>query len=132
MPNAGPRLCQLTLSWERHAPSHTAPCDLSTPSRVRGWRGVYQELDTPHVGRREKKAPTPCSRCAQELLLHWNGPTMTGVWLELCQACDADRPAASALIHWIRDPGRRRKRPKARPADPCAPTAGSSFTDARW
>ncbi|WP_406396834.1 hypothetical protein [Streptomyces uncialis] len=29
--------------------------------------------------------------------LHWNGPLMTGVWMELCPACAARRPAARAL-----------------------------------
>ncbi|WP_443071242.1 DUF6300 family protein [Streptomyces sp. YIM 132580] len=31
---------------------------------------------------------------------------MTGVWMELCPACDAHRPAACSLIQWHRDPGR--------------------------
>ncbi|MFI9772461.1 DUF6300 family protein [Streptomyces sp. NPDC052415] len=35
-----------------------------------------------------------------------NGPAMTGGWLELCPVCDADRPAATALIGWIRDSDR--------------------------
>ncbi|MFR0367583.1 DUF6300 family protein [Streptomyces sp. MCC20] len=61
----------------------------------------------PHVGTPEKTEPTPCSRCAQDLLLYWNGPAMTGVWLELCPICDASRPAATALIAWIRDSDRR-------------------------
>lgn len=38
--------------------------------------------------------------------LHWNGPLMTGVWMELCPACAARRPAASAFIRWHRDPDR--------------------------
>ncbi|MCX5256730.1 DUF6300 family protein [Streptomyces canus] len=29
---------------------------------------------------------------------------MTGVWMELCPACDAHRPAARAFIRWYRDP----------------------------
>ncbi|MFH8503563.1 DUF6300 family protein [Streptomyces flaveolus] len=31
---------------------------------------------------------------------------MTGVWMELCPACDARRPAARAFIQWYRDPDR--------------------------
>jgi SAM-dependent methyltransferase len=54
----------------------------------------------------------PCSRCGGDLLLQWNGPWGTGVWMELCPACDAERPAARALIRWHRDPGRD---PKALP-----------------
>ncbi|MFF3350746.1 DUF6300 family protein [Streptomyces sp. NPDC002779] len=45
----------------------------------------------------------PCSRCGRDLLLQWNGPWATGVWMELCPACDAERLAASALIDWHRD-----------------------------
>ncbi|MFD8421819.1 DUF6300 family protein [Streptomyces sp. NPDC059466] len=45
----------------------------------------------------------PCSRCGSTLQLQWNGPLMTGVWMELCAACDAYRPAARAFIHWYRD-----------------------------
>ncbi|WP_331726598.1 DUF6300 family protein [Streptomyces uncialis] len=48
----------------------------------------------------------PCSRCGGVLLLHWHGPLMTGVWMELCPACDARRPAASAFIRRYRDPDR--------------------------
>ncbi|MFI0813455.1 DUF6300 family protein [Streptomyces echinatus] len=55
----------------------------------------------------------PCSRCGTELLLHWHGPLMTGVWMELCPACDAHRPAARTFIAWYRDPDRD---PKALPA----------------
>ncbi|MFF9627256.1 DUF6300 family protein [Streptomyces griseosporeus] len=50
--------------------------------------------------------------CGTELLLHWHGPLMTGVWMELCPACDARRPAARAFIQWHRDPERD---PKALP-----------------
>ncbi|MGW7646416.1 DUF6300 family protein [Streptomyces bobili] len=39
---------------------------------------------------------TWCSRCGADLLLHWHGPRMTGVWMELCPACNARRPAARA------------------------------------
>jgi hypothetical protein len=48
----------------------------------------------------------PCSRCHAELLLHWHGPLMTGVWMELCAACVAHRPAVRALIQWYRDSDR--------------------------
>ncbi|MER6406229.1 hypothetical protein ABT269_22475 [Streptomyces viridosporus] len=30
-----------------------------------------------------------CSRCGTELLLHWHGPLMTGVWMELRSAARA-------------------------------------------
>ncbi|MGX1887644.1 DUF6300 family protein [Streptomyces sp. NPDC055287] len=40
------------------------------------------------------------SRCSGDLLLHWHGPLITGEWMELCPACDADRPAARAFIRW--------------------------------
>ncbi|WP_327675393.1 MULTISPECIES: DUF6300 family protein [unclassified Streptomyces] len=50
--------------------------------------------------------PVPCSRCGTELLLHWHGPLMTGVWMELCPACDSGRPAARAFIQWYRNPDR--------------------------
>jgi hypothetical protein len=49
-----------------------------------------------------------CSRCKGDLLLQWNGLWGTGVWMELCPACDA--PAACAFIQWHRDPD-----PKALP-----------------
>ncbi|MFE6904022.1 DUF6300 family protein [Streptomyces sp. NPDC057717] len=48
----------------------------------------------------------PCSRCGGDLLLHWHGPLMTGVWMELCPACDVHRPAARAFIQWYRDADR--------------------------
>ncbi|MGI5461092.1 DUF6300 family protein [Streptomyces sp. CA-249302] len=54
-----------------------------------------------------RRSRPPCSRCAAELLLYWNGPATTGVWLELCPVCDANRPAGTALIAWIRDSDRR-------------------------
>ncbi|MFI8194515.1 DUF6300 family protein [Streptomyces sp. NPDC085946] len=47
-----------------------------------------------------------CSRCGGDLLLHWYDPLMTGVWMELCPACDAHRPAARAFIQWHRDTDR--------------------------
>jgi hypothetical protein len=31
---------------------------------------------------------------------------MTGVWMELCPACDARRPAARAFIQWHHGPDR--------------------------
>ncbi|MFC8201639.1 DUF6300 family protein [Streptomyces sp. NPDC057298] len=36
----------------------------------------------------------------------WHGPWGSGVWMELCPACDADRPVARAFIRWYRDPDR--------------------------
>ncbi|MFC6849933.1 DUF6300 family protein [Streptomyces caelestis] len=54
----------------------------------------------------------PCSRCGGDLLLQRNGPWGTGVWMKLCPACDADRPAAGAFIRWHRNPDRD---PKALP-----------------
>ncbi|MFI7019965.1 DUF6300 family protein [Streptomyces sp. NPDC050164] len=65
----------------------------------------------PTSGRAERPL-RPCSRCGGDLLLQWNGPWGTGVWMELCPACDADLPAASAFIRWHRDPDRG---PKALP-----------------
>jgi hypothetical protein len=47
-----------------------------------------------------------CSRCGGDLTLSWKGPGMTGVLMELCPACDADRPAAAAFIWWHLDPDR--------------------------
>ena len=60
----------------------------------------------------EEQPARPCSRCGSDLLLHWHGPLGTGVWLELCAACDAHRPAARAFIRWHRDADRD---PKALP-----------------
>ncbi|MFF8883176.1 DUF6300 family protein [Streptomyces flaveolus] len=54
----------------------------------------------------DAQPPRPCSRCGTDLLLRWHGPLMTGVWMELCPACDARRPAARAFIQWYRDPDR--------------------------
>jgi hypothetical protein len=54
----------------------------------------------------EEHREQPCSRCGTDLLLHWHGPLATGVWMELCPACDAHRPAARAFIQWYRDPDR--------------------------
>ncbi|WP_405503233.1 DUF6300 family protein [Streptomyces niveus] len=59
----------------------------------------------------EERSAYQCSRCGTGLLLRWRGPLMTGVWMELCPACDAHRPAAR-FIHWYRDPYRD---PKALP-----------------
>ncbi|MFD7678272.1 DUF6300 family protein [Streptomyces sp. NPDC060187] len=47
-----------------------------------------------------------CSRSGTTVLLEWNGPLMTGVWIELCTVCDAHRPAARAFIDWHADPDR--------------------------
>ncbi|MEU7649208.1 DUF6300 family protein [Streptomyces huasconensis] len=66
-----------------------------------------EELARFHPVREEDEQPArSCSRCHGELLLHWHGPLMTGVWMELCPACDAHRPAARAFIHWYRDADR--------------------------
>src|SRR4051812_14123309 len=54
----------------------------------------------------EEQPARPCSRCGVDLLLHWHGPLGTGVWMELCAACDAHRPAARAFIRWHRDADR--------------------------
>ncbi|MGW6145677.1 DUF6300 family protein [Streptomyces sp. NPDC055140] len=61
---------------------------------------------------KDEQPARPCSRCRGDLLLHWHGPLMTGVWMELCPACDAHRPAAHAFIQWHRDSDRD---PKALP-----------------
>jgi hypothetical protein len=42
----------------------------------------------------------------------WHGPLTTGVWMELCTACNAHRSAARAFIRWYRDTDRG---PKALP-----------------
>jgi hypothetical protein len=62
--------------------------------------------------REEDKPTRPCSRRGGDLFLHWHGPLGTGVWMELCPACDAHRPAARAFIRWHRDADRA---PKALP-----------------
>ncbi|MFE4631392.1 DUF6300 family protein [Streptomyces mirabilis] len=54
----------------------------------------------------EEEQARLCSRCGGDLLLYWHGPLMTGVWMELCPACDAHRPAACAFIRWYRDSDR--------------------------
>ncbi|MGX1887386.1 DUF6300 family protein [Streptomyces sp. NPDC055287] len=59
------------------------------------------------LGREGEEQPKrPCSRCLGDLLLHWHGPLITGEWMELCPACDADRPAARAFIRWYLAPQR--------------------------
>ncbi|MFC9681362.1 DUF6300 family protein [Streptomyces sp. NPDC056948] len=59
---------------------------------------------------RDERLLEPCSRCGGDLVLQWNGPWGSGVWMELCPACDADRPAARAFIPWHRDRDRDRDR----------------------
>ncbi|MET9915096.1 DUF6300 family protein, partial [Streptomyces sp. NPDC006476] len=54
----------------------------------------------PAPGPDDEETTRPCSRCGGDLLLHWHGPLSTGVWMELCPACDAHRPAARAFIRW--------------------------------
>ncbi|MFH8470639.1 DUF6300 family protein [Streptomyces sp. NPDC017991] len=51
-----------------------------------------------------KPAWWPCSRCRGGLTLHWRGPWVSGVIIELCPACDAHKPAARAFLDWHRDP----------------------------
>ncbi|MDI6521702.1 DUF6300 family protein [Streptomyces coelicoflavus] len=64
-----------------------------------------EELARLRPARDEDEQPVrPCSRCGTDLLLHWHGPLMTGIGMELCPACDAHRPAARAFIRWYRDP----------------------------
>ncbi|MFI0088365.1 DUF6300 family protein [Streptomyces bobili] len=48
------------------------------------------------VSPEDEQPVSPCSRCGTDLLLHWHGPLMMGVWMELCPACNARRPAARA------------------------------------
>lgn len=62
--------------------------------------------------------PARPSLCGTHLLLHWHGPLMTGVWMELCPACDARRSAARAFIQWYRDPDRDPKAGRRRSALP--------------
>ncbi|WAU81449.1 DUF6300 family protein [Streptomyces sp. Qhu-G9] len=54
----------------------------------------------------ERPTRRPGSRCGGDLMLHWHGPWGTGVWMELCPACDADWPVARAFIRWHRGPDR--------------------------
>ncbi|MFI1076259.1 DUF6300 family protein [Streptomyces puniciscabiei] len=85
-----------------------------TPRRLLLPRRQPRRQPRQHQRRRTRRAPPerdedeqpawPCSRCGTELLLHWHGALMTGVWMELCPACDAHRPAARAFIQWHRDP----------------------------
>ncbi|MFE6904248.1 DUF6300 family protein [Streptomyces sp. NPDC057717] len=64
-----------------------------------------EELARHSTDRDENEQPArPCYRCGGDLLLHWHGPLMTGVWMELCSTCGAHRPAASAFIQWGRPP----------------------------
>ncbi|MFE2736248.1 DUF6300 family protein [Streptomyces sp. NPDC059349] len=63
-----------------------------------------------YLNRPAETASLTC--CGSDLLLHCHGPLMTGVWMELCPACDAHRPAARAFIQWHRDSDRD---PKALP-----------------
>lgn len=52
-----------------------------------------EELARLRPDREEDEQPDrPCTRCGGALLLHWHGPLMTGVWMELCPACDGRRP----------------------------------------
>ncbi|MFC9242479.1 DUF6300 family protein [Streptomyces sp. NPDC057136] len=72
-----------------------------------------EQLARLYPDRDEDQQPArPCSRCGTDLLLHWYGPLMTGIWMELCPACDTRRLAARAFIQWYRDPDRD---PKALP-----------------
>ncbi|MEV4231430.1 DUF6300 family protein [Streptomyces bobili] len=52
-----------------------------------------QFLGPPSIGvsPEDEQPARPCYRCGTDLLLHWHGPLMTGVWMELCPACDARR-----------------------------------------
>ncbi|MEV4790166.1 DUF6300 family protein [Streptomyces tuirus] len=50
-----------------------------------------------------------CSRCGGDLPLQWNGPWGSGVWMELCPACDAGRPSAGTFIR--RHPDRAKREP---------------------
>lgn len=58
--------------------------DISDEELARLWSGVAND----------EQPNRPCSRCGTTLLLQWNGPLVTGVWMELCATCDAHRPAA--------------------------------------
>ncbi|WP_327411300.1 DUF6300 family protein (plasmid) [Streptomyces sp. NBC_01281] len=70
--------------------------DISDEELARLWSGVAND----------EQPNRPCSRCGTTLLLQWNGPLVTGVWMELCATCDAHRPAARAFIDWYADPDR--------------------------
>jgi hypothetical protein len=88
-------------------------------SRIGNLNGSLDEVSDEELARMrpanrddEEQLARPCSRCGSDLLLHWHGPLGTGVWMELCAACDARRPAARAFIRWHRDADRD---PKALP-----------------
>ncbi|MEU9671618.1 DUF6300 family protein [Streptomyces bobili] len=50
------------------------------------------------VSPEDEEPARPCSRCGTDLLLHGHGPLMTGVWMELCPACDARRSRAHPVV----------------------------------
>ncbi|MEU0002164.1 DUF6300 family protein [Streptomyces microflavus] len=85
-------------------------------SRVGNLNGSLDNVSDEELARLgqgdDEQPERPCSRCGTLLLLDWHGPLMTGVWMELCPACDAGRPAARAFIQWHRDTDRD---PKALP-----------------
>ncbi|WAU82496.1 DUF6300 family protein [Streptomyces sp. Qhu-G9] len=101
-----------TFSWRYLV---YADGSFSRMSNIDGSLDDYTDVDLAHMDamrsrgaedEREKPARRPCSRCGGDLVLHWHGPWGTGVWMELCPACDADRPVARAFIRWHRDPDR--------------------------
>ncbi|MFJ1958437.1 hypothetical protein ACIOGT_36220 [Streptomyces microflavus] len=57
-------------------------------SRVGNLNGSLDNVSDEELARLERdedeQPERPCSRCGTELLLHWHGPLMTGVWMELC------------------------------------------------
>lgn len=66
-----------------------------------------EELARLHPDREDEESLTrPCFRCGGDFLLYWHGPLGTRVWMELCPACDAGRPAVRAFVRWYRDTDR--------------------------
>ncbi|MGW0294729.1 DUF6300 family protein [Streptomyces tuirus] len=63
-----------------------------------------------------------CSRCGGDRLLQWNGPWGSSVWMELCPACDAERPSAgTSTVLSLTRRGCRGCSRTGRPG-PCPPT----------
>ncbi|MEU3795924.1 hypothetical protein [Streptomyces fructofermentans] len=58
-----------------------------------------EELARLWAGRDKDEQPNrPCSRCGATLLLQWNGPLMTGVWIDWYGDPDRDLTAVARLL----------------------------------
>ncbi|MFF1680776.1 DUF6300 family protein [Streptomyces sp. NPDC058256] len=101
-----------TFSWRYLAYADGSFCRMSN---IDGSLDNYTDADlarmeaarsTNNEDEEVKSAWEPCSRCGGGLTLHWHGPWVSGVMMELCPACDAHKPAARAFLDWHRDPDR--------------------------